>query len=85
MLRSALPANISLTFDLRTDNTVALVDKNQLEASLLNLVINARDAMPDGGAISISTAMNLSPAPIMTAVDGKSESKFIVITVADSG
>ncbi len=85
MFRSALGANISLTFDLRANNTLALVDKNQLEASLLNLVINARDAMPDGGAISISTAMNFSPAQIMTEVDEKSESKFIVIRVADSG
>ena len=85
MLRSAIGANIALTFDLKSDNAVTLVDENQLEASLLNLVINARDAMPDGGTISISTAMNLSSAQTKTAVGGKNESKFIGIRVADNG
>lgn len=85
ILRSAIGANISLTFDLKTENIVALVDKNQLEASLLNLVINARDAMPDGGTISISTAGDLPVAQISRAVDAKKESQFIVIRVADNG
>jgi PAS domain S-box-containing protein len=85
MLRSALSANISLDFDLLSDNAVALVDENQLEASILNLVINARDAMPDGGVISISTAMDLSSAQTMTTVNVTRELKFIGIRVADNG
>lgn len=85
MFRSAIGTNIDLIFDLKSDNAASLVDENQLEASLLNLVINARDAMPDGGTIAISTAMNLSSAQTMMAVDGKNESKFIGIRVADDG
>ena len=69
MLRSALGANIDLTFDLKHKGTLALIDENQLETSLLNLIINARDAMPEGGEISISSDINLSGADIDESVN----------------
>ena len=85
MFRSALGANIDLTFDLKHEGTVALIDENQLETTLLNLIINARDAMPEGGEISISSDINLSGADIDEALIKVDETKFVGIWVNDTG
>jgi signal transduction histidine kinase len=57
--RSMLTASIGEAIELRLQLTAplhhALVDPNQLHTALLNLAINARDAMPDGGVLTIAT------------------------------
>ena len=55
LLRGALREDIRLTLDLSTDVPDVSVDPAQLRQVLLNLVVNARDAMPTGGSITIST------------------------------
>ena len=55
ILRRTFGENITLSFRLGCRGAIVLVDGNQLEASLLNLAINASDAMPDGGALMIQT------------------------------
>ena len=51
LLKGALPANITLEYELAPELWPVKVDPAQLELALLNLVINARDAMPEGGRI----------------------------------
>lgn len=53
LLRRTIPENISLKLEMREDIGTVLIDANRLESAVLNLVINARDAMPDGGNILI--------------------------------
>ncbi|MBY0569227.1 MAG: response regulator [Hyphomonadaceae bacterium] len=53
LLRRSVEAGTTLTFDLHPDARWIKTDANQLELGILNLVINARDAMPDGGKIDI--------------------------------
>jgi len=55
LLERTLGENIHVATDLDPDNPTALVDANQLETSLLNLALNARDAMPAGGKLTITT------------------------------
>nr|WP_230412575.1 PAS domain-containing sensor histidine kinase [Pseudomonas syringae] len=55
LLRRTVTEQIFLKLDLCADEPWVLVDTNQLENAILNLVINARDAMPNGGTISIMT------------------------------
>lgn len=55
LLQQTLTEQIALILDLSPDTPWVKVDPNQLENALLNLAINARDAMPDGGYLSIST------------------------------
>jgi PAS domain S-box-containing protein len=60
----------------------AHVDANQLELALLNLAVNARDAMPEGGTLSISASeREITPSP----TDGLRPGKYVLLSVTDTG
>jgi signal transduction histidine kinase len=61
-----------------------LVDVPQLESALLNLCINARDAMPDGGRITIGTA-NISVDRAQSDTDNMPEGQYVSVSVSDTG
>jgi signal transduction histidine kinase len=61
-----------------------LVDANQLENALLNLCINARDAMPDGGKITIETANRWLRRP--DGARARMEAgQYVTVCVSDTG
>ena len=62
---------------------LALVDPNQIELVLLNLVINARDAMPDGGTLVIETG-NVTLTAVGRPVDLPA-GEYVVVSVTDNG
>ena len=56
LIRRTVGPGITVRIDAVSDLWTVLVDPNQLENALLNLCINARDAMPDGGTLTVSTS-----------------------------
>ena len=62
MLGSSLRGNIDLRLEVADDLWPAKVDPNELELALVNIAVNARDAMPDGGRVTLS-ARNVTIAP----------------------
>lgn len=78
MLAATIGPNYALRLDVADDLPRALVDKGQLEAALVNLVINARDATPGGGAIEISAKLD-------TPHGRPGDAPFIRFSVADTG
>ncbi|WP_312404572.1 PAS domain S-box protein [Brevundimonas sp.] len=62
----------------------ALVDSSQLENALLNLCINARDAMPDGGSVTIRSA-NLSIDEKAAAAQNVEPGEYLTLSVTDTG
>ena len=54
VLNSGLGSSVSLTIDVADDAWNIIVDPNEFETALVNLVVNARDAMPEGGSVTIS-------------------------------
>jgi PAS domain S-box-containing protein len=70
----------------RTEPNLApvLADKGQMHQVLMNLAVNARDAMPSGGALTVSTAHAEFDDASAEALDGK-PGPFVVLTVEDTG
>jgi PAS domain S-box-containing protein len=82
LLRRTIGEQISLTVNLATELPSTLVDRALLETALLNLVINARDAMPRGGALSISTrAVDVD----RQAEIGLKPGRYCEVAVTDTG
>ncbi len=77
----------SVRLELRLDAHVrkVLIDANQLESAILNLAINARDAMPGGGVLSIATADRALRSAELSDQEETAPGDFVEIAVADSG
>ncbi len=81
-LARTLGPDVRLTVSAKPDVWSALVDPNQLELIILNLAINANDAMPKGGTLSI-TASNGESGP--DAPHDLAPGQYVVLTVSDTG
>ncbi len=85
MLRRVIPENIDLQFELGPDLGRAEIDPSQLEQIVMNLALNARDAMPAGGSLAIRTSnASLSSDSIGQLFDATPGS-YVSIEVADTG
>jgi CheY-like chemotaxis protein len=85
MLSRTLGENIVIRNIIQEDLWTAFVDPNQLEVALLNLCINARDAMPDGGFVTLETNnvhLDQSYALSHSDVD---PGDYVLITITDTG
>jgi len=83
-LRRFAGPQIRLSLELRPELCNISGDQSQIEQIILNLVVNARDAMPDGGEIRIETA-EISLSPASAAEVGLSGERYVVLTVTDNG
>lgn len=88
MLRRTVDQRIRIEVDVAQDCPGVQADPGQLESALLNIAINARDAMPDGGSLSFSAcAVHALPAELRRELDDPSmqDERFVRIAVSDSG
>lgn len=80
LLRNVLGPGIEKRFDLDEAMMPVMADPTQLEVAVLNLAINARDAMPDGGILTFSSQ------PVEVAGDPELEDgDYIELTISDTG
>ncbi len=85
LLRGTLSDNVVLETVLAGGLWRALADPNQLENSILNIAINARDAMPDGGKLTIETSNAFLDADYAAAHLGVAPGQYVLISVTDTG
>jgi two-component system, cell cycle sensor histidine kinase and response regulator CckA len=85
MIRRLIPENIRIDFRAAPQPVVIEADKGQMEQVLLNLCLNARDAMPDGGRLSIAIESVVLDAAIAEQLCQRPAGPFARITVSDTG
>jgi PAS domain S-box-containing protein len=78
LVRRSLSVDIDIVIDIPDGLSAARVDPNQLELALLNMAINARDAMPEGGTLTIAACCGPAPARLPAG-------DYIRLTVTDTG
>lgn len=85
ILRMTLGEKITLKLEFHEGPLKCVSDPNQLENAILNLAINARDAMPGGGTFSLSATSLIERTPLAGMAAGAGAKKFICITAIDTG
>lgn len=85
MLHRLLGEEITLDFQLDSGGVTISADPVQIEQVIMNLVVNARDAMPNGGGITIGTMPVLLDDQQAVPLPGLSSGQYVLLTVADTG
>ncbi|MGA2247331.1 MAG: response regulator [Verrucomicrobiota bacterium] len=85
MLRRLLGENIEITFDHQEQLPAVEVDIGMLEQVLMNLAVNARDAMPRGGSLTIATKSVELDVVASKLHSERRPGHFVTLTVADTG
>ncbi|AGZ43103.1 PAS domain S-box protein [Actinoplanes friuliensis] len=85
MLQRSLGEHIALTIDTATDLPAVMADPGQLEQVLVNLAVNARDAMPGGGNLTIDTAAVEVDTEHAAGRSGLAAGSYVRIRVSDTG
>jgi len=86
MMRRLIGEDIELVLDLEEEPAVVRVDRAQLEHAIVNLVVNARDAMPEGGRLTIAVSSRHAPdASAAGSSADEAAGACVVLEVSDTG
>lgn len=85
MFERSVSKEIVVKTDLTTDAAIITGDEGQIQQALLNLFLNARDAMPSGGTLSVSTKTIIADAHLASRFVSFKPGPFVVITATDTG
>ncbi|MGI9607868.1 MAG: PAS domain S-box protein [Acidimicrobiales bacterium] len=85
LLGTTIGENISIIVDLVGESCPVSADRSQLDQVVTNIVINARDAMPDGGMISIATALVHLGSADLAGDRRAAEGPYVRLSISDSG
>jgi len=85
LFRRTLGEQVELLINSVPDTWKAITDANQLESAILNLVINARDAMPNGGKLTIETTNVVFTEADLALGETLKPGSYVVLAVSDTG
>ena len=84
-INETFPKNIQLRVGISKDLSLVLGDAAQLQQVLMNLCLNARDAMPDGGRLTVTAEDMSMDESFARMILGAHPGRYVVLTVADTG
>jgi signal transduction histidine kinase len=85
LLRQTIGERVAIETVLGHDVHPVFVDANQLETAIVNLAVNARDAMPDGGVLRITTGNAALDAAFVRHHPGLEPGDYAVLSITDTG
>ncbi|HDP89390.1 MAG TPA: PAS domain S-box protein [Thioalkalivibrio sp.] len=85
MLRRIIPESIIIEPDLAPDVQQIHADPVQIQQVVINLAVNARDAMPDGGLLTLATANCILDGTVEAAGDSVRPGAYVMLAVSDTG
>lgn len=85
LVRTAISSRIALTMDIAPDLSRCRIDRSGFDTTILNLCVNARDAMPDGGALTITARNRAIVSDELTAHPELKAGDWIEVAVRDTG
>ncbi|MEK9138375.1 MAG: response regulator, partial [Bacteroidota bacterium] len=85
LFERSVTKGIAINTNLTTDLTGVNGDAGQIQQALLNLFLNARDAMPNGGALAVSTKVIIADAHTTSQFNSVKPGPFVEVTVSDTG
>jgi CheY-like chemotaxis protein len=85
LFERSVTREIVVTTHLTDDHTMVNGDDGQIQQALLNLFLNARDAMPDGGTLNVSTEVLIADAHTTSQFSSVRAGPFVVVRVSDTG
>lgn len=85
LMSGSFPKNIQLQIDLREEQTAVVGDPTQLHQVLLNLCVNARDAMPGGGTLSVRVQVVALDATYARSIPDAEPGRYVALEVGDTG
>lgn len=86
ILRRVLPANISIEISQRAGLWPVQIDQNMFESALLNIVLNGRDALPRGGAITIETSnVRVDDDYLDLRDEDAPPGRYVMVAITDTG
>ena len=85
MLESALGKQVALTYELFLSPTPVQADAGMIEQVLMNLAVNARDAMREGGELRVKTAVVEMDAKSLKRMPGALKGQYVCLSMTDNG
>ena len=85
LLARTLGSSVNIMTELEPGPWPVLLDSSQIENAILNLAVNARDAMPDGGALTIAVENRVMGNPDETGIPELERGDYVCLSVSDTG
>jgi PAS domain S-box-containing protein len=85
LFERSVDKTVTITQDLQAKGSIVRGDDGQIQQALLNLLINARDAMPNGGTITVNSALKDLEMHVGENGAERRPGKYVAISVADTG